>query len=212
MENTSNYIAEKLLQIKAIKLEPTNFFTWASGWHSPIYCDNRITLSYPDFRNYIKESFVNCINKNFSDFDTIAGVATGAIAQGVLVADVLNKPFVYVRSQAKSHGMENLIEGKIKPNSKVIVIEDLISTGKSSLNAVKALREANCEVIGMLAIFSYNFQEAADNFLKEKVNLITLCDYQILINHAIATNYIQKEDYELLQQWRKDPANWKKNI
>ena len=158
MEQISKQIAEKLLQIKAIKLEPANHFTWASGWFSPIYCDNRKTLSYPEVRSFIKESFVKIITENFEDFDIIAGVATGAIAQGALVAEAMNKPFVYVRSQPKEHGMGNQIEGKLDPNQRVLVIEDLISTGGSSLSAVNAIRQANCEVVGMAAIFTYNFK------------------------------------------------------
>jgi len=210
MEQISKQIAEKLLQIKAIKLEPTNHFTWASGWYSPIYCDNRKTLSYPEVRTFIKESFVQVINDNFGDFDIIAGVATGAIAQGVLVADALQKPFVYIRSQAKDHGMGNQIEGKLDPNQKVLVIEDLISTGGSSLSAVKAVREAHCEVIGMAAIFTYNFKKAVDAFEEANVKLITLSNYEALIDHAIETGYVSQADLNLLKEWRLDPGNWKK--
>jgi orotate phosphoribosyltransferase len=210
MEQISKQIAEKLLQIKAIKLEPTNHFTWASGWYSPIYCDNRKTLSYPEVRTFIKESFVKVINEKFGDFDIIAGVATGAIAQGALVADALQKPFVYIRSQAKDHGMGNQIEGKLDPNQKVLVIEDLISTGGSSLSAVKAVREANCEVIGMAAIFTYNFKKAIDAFEEANVKLVTLSNYEALIDHAIETGYVSQSDLNLLKEWRLDPSNWKK--
>lgn len=211
MNQIDRQIANKLLQIKAIKLQPTNHFTWASGWFSPIYCDNRKTLSFPEVRTFIKEAFVKTINENFKDFDVIAGVATGAIAQGALVAEAMNKPFVYVRSQAKEHGMGNQIEGQLDKNKKVIVIEDLISTGGSSLSAVKAIREANCEVVGMLAIFTYNFQKAIDNFEKENVKLITLSNYDILIEEAIAMGYVSNSDLYLLKEWRLDPENWKKN-
>ncbi|HNQ67795.1 MAG TPA: orotate phosphoribosyltransferase [Bacteroidales bacterium] len=210
MEQISKQIAEKLLQIKAIKLEPTNHFTWASGWYSPIYCDNRKTLSYPEVRTFIKESFVKIINEKFGDFDIVAGVATGAIAQGALVADALQKPFVYIRSQAKDHGMGNQIEGKLDPNQKVLVIEDLISTGGSSLSAVKAVREANCEVIGMAAIFTYNFKKAIDAFEEANVKLVTLSNYEALIDHAIETGYVSQADLNLLKEWRLDPGNWKK--
>lgn len=210
MNQIAKQVANKLLQIKAIKLEPTNHFTWASGWFSPIYCDNRKTLSYPELRKFIQDSFVKIIESNFSDFDVIAGVATGAIAHGVLVAQAMNKPFVYVRSQAKEHGMGNQIEGKLDANQKVIVIEDLISTGGSSLSAVKAIREANCEVIGMAAIFSYNFQTAIDNFNKEKVKLICLSNYDVLIDEAVKSGYVSNSDLNLLKEWRLNPALWKK--
>ncbi|MCK9498249.1 MAG: orotate phosphoribosyltransferase [Bacteroidales bacterium] len=210
MNQLERQIAEKLLQIKAIKLQPANHFTWASGWFSPIYCDNRKTLSFPEFRTFIKEAFVKIIKEKFEDFDVIAGVATGAIAQGVLVADAMNKPFVYVRPQAKEHGMGNKIEGHLDQNKKVLIIEDLISTGGSSLSAVKAIREANCEVVGMAAIFTYNFQKAIDNFANENVKLITLSNYDILIETAIRMGYVSNTDLNLLKEWRLDPANWKK--
>ena len=210
MEQLSKQIAEKLLQIKAIKLEPANHFTWASGWFSPIYCDNRKTLSYPEVRTFIKDSFVKTIKENFGDFDIIAGVATGAIAQGALVADALYKPFVYVRSQAKDHGMGNQIEGVVEKGQKVLVIEDLISTGGSSLSAVNALRNEDCDVIGMVAIFSYDFQKAIDSFKNANVNLITLSNYESLIESAVETGYVSESDLSLLKEWRLDPANWKK--
>lgn len=210
MKNIAGQIAEQLLQIKAIKLEPTNHFTWASGWYSPIYCDNRKTLSFPEVRSFIKDSFVKVINENFGEFDVIAGVATGAIAQGALVADAMQKPFVYIRSKAKDHGLENLIEGYLKPESRVLVIEDLISTGGSSLSAVKAVRAAGSEVVGMAAIFSYNFDLAQKAFADENVKLITLSNYDVLLQYATETGYIKQSDLATLEEWRRDPSNWKK--
>jgi len=211
MENINKKVAEYLLQIKAIKLSPSNPFTWASGWKSPIYCDNRKTLSYPEVRNYIRDSFVKIIKNEFDDVDVIAGVATGAIAQGVLVAQALNKPFVYVRSEAKNHGLENLIEGVVEKEQKVVVIEDLISTGGSSLKAVEALRSAGCKVLGMTAIFTYEFPTAIHNFAHLACRLTTLCNYTSLIDTALTTNYISESDVDALKQWRIDPANWRKN-
>ena len=210
MDNTAKQIAEKLLQIKAIKLDPTNHFTLASGWFSPIYCDNRKTLSYPEVRTFIKDSFVKVIKENFKDFDVIAGVATGAIAQGALVADALKKPFVYIRSQAKDHGLGNQIEGKLDAGQKVLIIEDLISTGGSSLSAAEAVRNAGCEVVGMVAIFTYNFQKSVDAFNEANVKLITLSNYNILIEQALETGYITNDEVELLNQWRIAPDKWKK--
>ncbi|PLX09536.1 MAG: orotate phosphoribosyltransferase [Marinilabiliales bacterium] len=210
MEQLAKQIAEKLLQIKAIKLEPANHFTWASGWFSPIYCDNRKTLSFPEVRTFIKNSFVKVIKENYSDFDVIAGVATGAIAQGALVAEALEKPFVYVRPKAKEHGMGNQIEGYLEEGKKVLVIEDLISTGGSSLKAVEALRQANCEVVGMVAIFTYGFQKADDSFKEANVYLITLSNYNALIEQALSTGYVSDSDVELLKEWRTNPSEWKK--
>ncbi len=210
MEQVAKQIAEKLLQIKAIKLEPANHFIWASGWFSPIYCDNRKTLSFPEVRTFIKDSFVNLIKEKFGDFDVVAGVATGAIAQGALVAEALNKPFVYVRSKAKEHGMGNQIEGYLEQGKKVLVVEDLISTGGSSLSAVKAIRENNCEVVGMVAIFTYGFQKAVDSFKDSDVKLVTLSNYDALIEHAISTGYVSESDLELLKEWRLNPSIWKK--
>lgn len=210
MENTGKQIAEKLLQIKAIKLEPANHFTWASGWFSPIYCDNRKTLSYPEVRTFIKDAFVNVIKEKYANFDVIAGVATGAIAQGALVAEVLNKPFVYVRPKAKEHGLGNQIEGTVSPGQKVVVIEDLISTGGSSLGAVKALREVQTEVLGMVAIFSYKFKKADDNFKNASVELTCLSDYNYLLEQATETGYISANDLKTLQEWRESPDTWKK--
>lgn len=206
---TEKQIAQNLLQIKAIKLEPTNPFTWASGWKSPIYCDNRKTLSYPEIRRYIRDEFVNLINEKFPDVELIAGVATGAIAQGALVSDKMELPFVYIRSTPKAHGMENLIEGDVKAGQKVVVVEDLISTGGSSLKAVDALRQKECNVLGMVAIFSYNFPTAIENFEKEKCKLYTLSNYNALIEHALEIGYIKAEDVANLSEWRKDPAEWK---
>ncbi len=210
MKNIAEQIAEQLLQIKAIKLEPTNHFTWASGWYSPIYCDNRKTLSFPSVRGFIRDSFVDVINQNFAVYDVIAGVATGAIAQGALVADALKKPFIYIRSKAKDHGLENLIEGYLEPNSKVLIIEDLISTGGSSLSAVKAVRAAGSEVVGMAAIFSYNFETARKAFEAEGVKLVTLSNYDVLLKHATETGYIKQSDMATLEEWRRDPGSWKK--
>ncbi len=202
-------VASQLLQIKAIKLQPANPFTWASGWISPIYCDNRKTLAFPDVRNYIKINFARLVAEMYADADVIAGVATGAIAQGALVADLLGKPFVYVRSAPKGHGMENLIEGDLPKGSKVVVIEDLISTGGSSLKAVEAIRNHGCEVLGMLAIFTYNFKTAEDNFVAANVKLTTLSNYNDLIDVSVKTGNVTKEQIAALSQWRVDPANWK---
>lgn len=210
MEQLSKQIAEKLLQIKAIKLEPANHFTWASGWFSPIYCDNRKTLSFPEVRTFIRDAFVKTINQEFGDFDVIAGVATGAIAQGALVAQEMNKPFVYVRSKAKEHGMGNQIEGFLEQGKKVLVIEDLISTGGSSLSAVNAIRENNCEVVGMAAIFTYGFQKAVDSFNQADVKLVSLSNYNALIEQALSTGYVSESDVELLIEWRMNPSEWKK--
>ena len=201
-------LAEKLLKISAIKLQPDNPFVWASGWNSPIYTDNRKTLSYPDIRSFIKVELCRLIMEEFSDADAVAGVATGAIAQGALVADTLGLPYVYVRATPKNHGLENLIEGNLKPGQKVVVIEDLISTGGSSLKAVEAIRAAGCEVVGMAAIFTYEFPVAVENFRQAGVTLRTLSNYNSMLEAALATNYIKAEDIETLKEWRKDPANW----
>jgi orotate phosphoribosyltransferase len=202
-------IAEFLLQIKAIKLSPDNPFTWASGWKSPIYCDNRKTLSYPQIRTYIRQQYVNTINESFGRPDVIAGVATGGIAQGALIAQEMGLPFVYIRGEAKSHGLTNMIEGVVEKGQSVIVIEDLISTGGSSLKAVEALREAGCVVKGMVSIFTYSFDEAAANFKKASCILKTLTDYNILIEEALNKNYITEKDVDSLKEWRKDPSKWK---
>ena len=208
MKTVERLLAEKLLKISAIKLQPENPFVWASGWNSPIYTDNRRTLSYPEVRTFIKVELCRVIMENFGEVDAIAGVATGAIAQGALVAETLGLPYVYVRSAPKDHGLENLIEGNLKPGQKVVVIEDLISTGGSSLKAVEAIRNAGCEVIGMAAIFTYGFPVAARKFKSAQVELITLSNYNAMLETALETNYIKPEDLETLQEWRKDPASW----
>jgi orotate phosphoribosyltransferase len=206
----SKKIASYLLQSKAIKLQPANPFTWASGWKSPIYCDNRKTLSFHDVRSFVKNAFAETIKNEFKQFDVIAGVATGAIAQGALVADVLEKPFCYIRSAPKDHGLTNLIEGNLQPGQKVVVIEDLISTGGSSLKAVEAVRNAGAEVVGMVAIFTYGFPTAINNFEKANVKLITLSNYNALIELALETGYIEAGQVEVLKKWREAPEVWGK--
>jgi orotate phosphoribosyltransferase len=211
MTNTdisSHKIAEYLLQIKAIKLQPDQPFTWASGWKSPIYCDNRKTLSFPAVRTFIRQQFVDTINEAFGKPDVIAGVATGGIAQGALVAQDLGLPFVYVRSEAKKHGLTNMIEGVIEPGQSVVVIEDLISTGGSSLKAVEALREAGCVVKGMVAIFTYGFAVAEENFTAAKCQVETLSNYHVLIEEALRNNYIGEKDLDSLKKWREAPDKW----
>ena len=210
MDTLKKEFAKKLLDVKAIKLQPNDPFTWASGWKSPFYCDNRKTLSFPDLRTFVKLQLVHTVLAHFPEADAVAGVATGAIAQGALVADTLNMPFVYVRSKAKDHGMQNLIEGELTPGAKVVVVEDLISTGGSSLKAVAALREAGYEVVGMVASYTYGFPVAAQAFAEAGVRLETLTDYDHVVAQALATGYIAETDVELLHEWRKDPANWKK--
>lgn len=207
-ENSAQQVAESLLQIKAIKLNPTNPFTWASGWHSPIYCDNRKILSYPAVRRQVYEAFAERITEQYPEADVIAGVATGAIAHGVLAAEKLGKPFIYVRSAPKSHGLTNQIEGQYQAGDKVVVIEDLISTGGSSLSAVEALRQAGCEVLGMVAIFTYGFPTAEENFAQAGVKLDTLSNYNTLIELARQQGYVKEEDLKTLQEWRLDPAHW----
>ena len=209
MNTVAEKVASYLLDIKAIKLEPTHPFTWASGWKSPIYCDNRKTLSYPEVRSYIKEQFAALIREKYPQAEVIAGVATGAIAQGVLVAQELGLPFIYVRSSAKSHGFENLIEGEYKSGQKVVVIEDLISTGGSSLQAVEALRNAECEVLGMVAIFTYGFQKAEDNFKNASCELTTLSNYNAMIDLAVKVGYVQADQVEKLKEWRLSPETYK---
>ena len=208
MEKSAKKTAEYLLQIKAIKLHPSNPFTWASGWKSPIYCDNRKTLSFPEVRSYIRDSFASLVKELYPGTEMIAGVATGAIAHGALVADKLGLPFIYVRSGAKEHGLGNQIEGYYEQGQKVVVIEDLISTGGSSLNAVKALREAGCEVLGMVAIFTYEFKKASDGFATENCTLNTLSNYSVLVDTAVKTGFIGKEEVETLKKWRVDPSTW----
>ena len=200
--------AEFLLKVKAVKLNNEQPFTWASGRKSPIYCDNRVTLSYPEIRTFIRQRFSEIVADQWGDVDVIAGVATGGIAQGALVAQELGKPFVYVRSEQKSHGLTNQIEGEIHSGQSVVVIEDLVSTGKSSLIAVKALREKGCVVKGMVAIFTYGLQVAADNFAAEEVELCTLTDYDTLVRVAQQNDYVRPEDFESLAAWRLNPERW----
>jgi len=208
MNTLESIFAEKLLKVKAIKLQPSAPFTWASGWKSPFYCDNRKTLSYTDLRSFVKIELTRTILENFQDVDAIAGVATGAIAQGALVADALNLPFVYVRSKPKDHGLENLIEGELKPGMKVVVVEDLISTGGSSLKAVEAIRNNGCEVVGMVASYTYGFPIAEKAFSDAKVKLVTLTNYEAVVEQAVKTGYITENEVEVLHEWRKDPAHW----
>ena len=209
-KDTAKKTAELLLKIKAIKLQPKDPFKWASGWNSPIYCDNRTTLSYPNIRTYLRENLANIIEEKYGKPDVIAGVATGAIAIGVLVAQYLNVPFIYVRPEPKKHGRKNQIEGFLEPNKKVVVIEDLISTGKSSLNAVKALEEEGAQVKGMVAIFSYGFKIADENFENANVELTTLSDYNYLLEQALESFYITQKELVELNNWRENPSEWKK--
>jgi len=201
-------VAEFLLQIKAVKLQPQKPFTWASGWKSPIYCDNRVTLSYPQIRTYIRQEFTQAVLEEFGKPDVIAGVATGGIAQGALVAQELGVPFVYVRSSSKGHGMQNRIEGFLESGQSVVVVEDLISTGMSSLSAVEALREAGAEVKGMVSIFTYGFDLAKANFKKEKVIVHTLSDYDTLVEQALKSEYIDEKNIDSLRKWRERPDKW----
>ena len=207
-QETSMALASFLLQIKAIKLNPANPFTWASGLKSPIYCDNRVTLSYPQVRTFIREGFVKMCLDKFGKPDVIAGVATGGIPQGALVAQELGLPFVYVRSEKKSHGMNNQIEGIINSGQSVVIIEDLVSTGKSSLNAVEALRETGAVIKGMLAIFTYGMDVAAENFKNNKCELFTLTNYNALIQKAAEENYIREDDLASLLEWKSNPQAW----
>jgi len=207
-KNTAKKTAELLLQINAIKLKPENPFTWASGWKSPIYCDNRILLSYPAIRNYIKDEMAKQVETLYGRPDIIAGVATGAIGIGALVADILGLPFIYVRPEPKSHGRKNQVEGHLEKNQAVVVIEDLISTGKSSLNAVDALREEGAKVKGMLAIFTYGFETASKNFEEKDLKLNTLSSYEYLIEQASDTGYIQEDQLRTLLEWRQAPSKW----
>ena len=210
MDTLKKAFASKLLKIKAIKLQPNDPFTWASGWKSPFYCDNRKTLSFADLRNFVKLELVHAILEHFPEAEAVAGVATGAIAQGALVADELCLPFAYVRSKPKDHGMGNLIEGELPKGAKVVVVEDLISTGGSSLKAVEAIRQAGCEVVGMVASYTYGLPIAEKAFADAGVKLVTLTDYENVVAEALETGYISNADVDLLHEWRKDPANWKK--
>lgn len=208
MNNVEKLTADKLLKIKAIKLQPSNPFTWASGWKSPIYCDNRKIMSYPEVRNFIKVEFARIILEKYPNVEAIAGVATGAIAPGAIVADVLGLPFVYVRSAPKGHGLENLIEGDLKPKQKVVVVEDLVSTGMSSLKAVEAIRQSGSDVLGMVAIFTYNFPVADESMREARVNLTTLTNYDSVLDEALRIDYIEESDLSTLQNWRKAPDKW----
>ena len=209
MDNLKKDFARRLLKIKAIKLQPNNPFTWASGWKSPFYCDNRKTLSYPDLRTYVKLELTHTILAHFPEVEAVAGVATGAIPQGALVADALGLPFVYIRNKPKDHGLENLIEGELRPGMKVVVVEDLMSTGGSSLKAVEAIRKNASEVIGMVASYTYGFPVAEQAFKDAGVQLVTLTDYDNVVAKAVETGYISSDDVQLLDEWRKDPAHWK---
>jgi orotate phosphoribosyltransferase len=205
-------VAEFLLQIKAVKLQPNNPFTWASGWKSPIYCDNRITLSHPSVRTYIRQKLAQLIQEEYGAVDVIAGVATAGIPQGVLVAQELGLPFIYVRSKAKEHGTGSLIEGEIIEGQRVVVIEDLISTGKSSLQAVEALRAAGLSVAGLVAIFTYGFDQAVENFTNAKCRFSTLSNYPALINYAAEHSFIAQNEINLLNKWRENPSKWGENL
>jgi len=210
MKSMEIEVAKQLLQINTIKFQPSNPFTWASGWKSPIYCDNRKILSFPETRSFIRDQFVKIIRVKYPDVEVIAGVATGAIAHGALVADSLNLPFIYVRPKPKDHGLENLIEGVLKSGQKVVIIEDLISTGESSLKAATAVVDASGKILGMVAIFSYKFPVAAEKFKNAGIELTTLSHYQALIELALENGDIKQEDVAQLRKWREDPANWGK--
>ena len=205
-------VTKKLLHINTIKVQPNNPFTWASGWKAPIYCDNRKIMSYPEERTFICEQFCKIIREKYPQVEVIAGVATGAIAQAALVADILGLPFVYIRPTPKDHGLENMIEGDLRPKQKVVVIEDLISTGGSSLKAVEAIRNDGSEVLGMVAIFTYGFPVADQKFKKAKVKLTTLCTYDAVLSEALSINYISVDDIETLQEWRQNPSTWRTDL
>lgn len=208
MKKPERILAEKLLQISAIKLQPQNPFIWASGWNSPLYNDNRRILSYPDIRNFVKVEYARSIMENFPEVGAIAGVATSAIAFGAIVADTLGLPYVYVRNTPKDHGLENLIEGNLKPGTKVVVIEDLVSTGGSSLKTVDIIRNYGCEVVGMTCLFNYQFPMAVKRFHEADVTLVSLCNYSTMIEVAEESKYISPDEADALREWREDPANW----
>lgn len=210
MDTIKKQFAKKLMDIQAIKLQPNEPFTWASGWKSPIYTDNRQTLSYPDVRSFVKLELCHAIQTHFPEAEAVAGVATGAIAQGALVADELGLPYAYVRPKPKDHGMGNQVEGRIGKGAKVVVVEDLISTGGSSLKAVEALRQHGCEVIGMVASYTYGFPVAEEAFKAANVELTTLTNYEAVVETALQTGYIKQEHVELLHQWRANPSEWGK--
>jgi len=208
--DTAHAVAEQLLNVGAIKIQPEKPFTWASGWKSPIYCDNRLSLSFPATRSIIKDFLVEQIKQNYPEVEAIAGVATAGIPQGALVADALDLPFLYVRSKPKGHGMENMIEGKVDQGQKVVLVEDLVSTGGSSLKAAKAVDEAGGRVLGMAAIFTYGFDLAEDNFKKAAIELVCLSNYSFLLEKALKMNIIQAKDEATLKEWRANPADWGK--
>jgi len=211
--NIMNYtkeVALSLLKIEAVRLRPEEPFKWASGWNSPIYCDNRLTLSFPESRNLIRDGLVDLIKKIYPDCECIAGVATAGIPQAAIIADTMNLPMIYVRPKPKDHGMQNLIEGKISKGQKIVVVEDLISTGGSSLKAVEALLDGGFQVLGMIGIFTYGFPVADENFRKAGISLHTLCNYDELIKEAQANGYVKMDQLETLSEWRRDPENWKK--
>jgi orotate phosphoribosyltransferase len=208
-ETTAAAVAGKLLEIGAIKLSHNHPFTWSSGWKSPVYCDNRLALSYPDIRNYVKRALANAIRKNYPEAEYIAGVATAGIPQGALVADLLDLPFVYVRPKPKEHGMGNLIEGKVDQGKKVVLVEDLISTGGSSLKAAQAMNDAGFKVVGMVAIFTYGFDVAAKNFAAANIPLICLSDFNYLLTEAVRKKYLDENQLNYVKSWRLDPGNWK---
>ncbi len=208
-ETTARTVADKLLEIGAIKLNHKNPFTWSSGWKSPVYCDNRLSLSYPEIRKYVKEALANTIRKNYPQVECIAGVATAGIPQGALVADLLELPFVYVRPKPKEHGMGNLIEGKVEKDKKAVLVEDLISTGGSSLKAAQAMTEAGFNVIGMVAIFTYGFETAEKNFEQANISLVCLSDFNYLLAEAVSKKYLDEDQLSYVKSWRLDPGNWK---
>lgn len=208
-ESSANRVAASLLEVEAVKLRPETPFTWASGWKSPIYCDNRVTLSSPSVRKYIAEQLAAAVKENFPEVETVAGVATAGIPQGALISDILGLPFCYVRPKPKDHGMSNQIEGRLLPGQKVVVVEDLISTGGSSLKAVEALKKAGAQVVGMVAIFTYGFPVADENFENAGVQLVCLSDYNALIPKAIEMGYVKAEELESLKEWREAPEKWK---
>jgi len=210
MEALEKFFAKKLLDVKAIKLQPEQPFTWASGWKSPFYCDNRKTLAFPSLRTFVKIELARIVAEKYPEAQAVAGVATGAIAQGALVADTLGLPFAYVRSKAKDHGMANLIEGDLHEGQSVVVVEDLISTGGSSLKAVEALRQHGCEVVGMVASYTYGFSVAEEAFKAAKVELTTLTNYEAVVETALQTGYIREEHVKMLNQWRANPSEWGK--
>ncbi|MGK7390491.1 MAG: orotate phosphoribosyltransferase [Candidatus Cyclobacteriaceae bacterium M2_1C_046] len=210
INDSAEQIAAALLKVEAVKLSPENPFTWSSGWKSPIYCDNRVTLSYPELRTQIKQQLSEIVKEHFSVADAIAGVATAGIPQGALIADQLNLPYLYVRSKPKGHGMENLIEGRIVPGSKVVLVEDLISTGGSALKAAEALQKSGVEVLGIIAIFTYGFPQATENFERAGLKGVALSSYEHLINIALERGIIKEEQLAILKSWRNDPENWLK--